>query len=164
MQSYYPSWLHLYSSYINGYKEWRLGDGNEEDEEALEDVGGRKEIVYRLLSMPDGPCSIPWDMELPIEFVDEDEEYEEKSFLTASFKPVLHLSGAAHFRTAPYCDIISLFLGRFILLRDTPDIFHQLSHLKRQFQGYLLRCERRSHIPPGFPQFPSHDTVPATAI
>ena len=34
MQFYYPSWMHLYSSYLNGYKEWRLGDGDEEDEEA----------------------------------------------------------------------------------------------------------------------------------
>ncbi len=71
MQFYYPSWMHLYSSYLNGYKEWRLGDGDEEDEEAQEDVEERK-----LLVMPGGPCSIPWNLELPIEY-EEDEEDEE---------------------------------------------------------------------------------------
>ena len=32
MQCYYPSWLHLYDSYLKGYKEWRLGNSDEEDE------------------------------------------------------------------------------------------------------------------------------------
>ena len=74
MQYYYPSWMHLYSSYINGYKEWRLGDGEEEDEEALKAVEEREEICRQLLVMPNGPCSVPWDLELPIEFLEEDEE------------------------------------------------------------------------------------------
>ncbi|MCI8789998.1 MAG: DUF1266 domain-containing protein [Lachnospiraceae bacterium] len=76
MQFYYPSWMHLYSSYLNGYKEWRLGDGDEEDEEAQEDVEEREQIVRKLLVMPGGPCSIPWNLELPIEY-EEDEEDEE---------------------------------------------------------------------------------------
>lgn len=74
IQYYYPSWMHLYSSYLKGYKEWRLGDGDEEDEEALEDVEAREQICRRLLIMPNGPCSIPWDLELPFEFDEEDEE------------------------------------------------------------------------------------------
>ena len=77
MQYYYPSWMHLYDSYLKGYKEWRLSEGDEEDEEALEAVEAREQICRRLLIMPNGPCSIPWDMELPIEFDEEDEEYEE---------------------------------------------------------------------------------------
>lgn len=76
MQSYYPSWMHLYSSYLNGYKEWRLGEADEEDEEAQEDVEEREQIVRKLLVMPGGPCSIPWNLELPIEY-EEGEEYEE---------------------------------------------------------------------------------------
>lgn len=72
MQCHYPSWMHLYSSYLKGYKEWRLED--EEDEEALEAVEEREEICRQLLTMPNGPCSIPWDLELPVEFVEEDEE------------------------------------------------------------------------------------------
>ncbi len=72
MQYYYPSWLHLYSSYINGYREWRLEE-DEEDEEALEDVEEREQICRELLSMPDGPCSVPWDLKLPIEFEEEEE-------------------------------------------------------------------------------------------
>ncbi len=75
MQYYYPSWMHLYSSYLNGYKDWRLQD-DEEDEEALEDVEAREQICRKLLIMPGGPCSVPWDMELPIEFEDEDDEEE----------------------------------------------------------------------------------------
>ncbi len=122
IQYYYPSWLHLYSSYLNGYQEWRLGDEDDEDEdddgafvdedddedfddenedddddfddenedddddfddddededeydEALEDVEAREEICRRLLTMPNGPCSVPWDLELPFEFDEEDEE------------------------------------------------------------------------------------------
>lgn len=109
MQCYYPSWMHLYSSYLNGYREWRLGDYEDEDdededdedddfeddednyeeddeyeddeddedddyEEALEDVEEREQIIRRLLIMPNGPCSIPWNLELPFEFDDEDEE------------------------------------------------------------------------------------------
>lgn len=78
MQCYYPSWMHLYSSYIKGYKEWRLGEADEEDEEedeeALEDVEEREQIVRRLLIMPDGPCSVPWNLELPLEFDEDDEE------------------------------------------------------------------------------------------
>lgn len=77
MQCYYPSWMHLYSSYINGYKQWRLED-DEEDEEALEAVEAREQICRKLLIMPGGPCSIPWDLELPIEFEDEDEEEDEE--------------------------------------------------------------------------------------
>ena len=77
MQYYYPSWMYLYDSYLKGYKEWRLSEGDEEDEEALEDVEAREQICRRLLIMPNGPCSIPWDMELPIEFDEEDEEYDE---------------------------------------------------------------------------------------
>ena len=73
MQLYYPSWMHLYSSYIKGYREWRLGEGDEEDEEALEAVEEREQIVRKLLIMPGGPCSIPWNLELPFE---EDEEEE----------------------------------------------------------------------------------------
>ncbi|MDE7225232.1 MAG: DUF1266 domain-containing protein, partial [Acetatifactor sp.] len=77
MQCYYPSWMHLYSSYINGYREWRLED-NEGDAEALEAVETREQICRQLLVMPNGPCSVPWNLELPIEFEDEDEEeYEE---------------------------------------------------------------------------------------
>lgn len=72
MQYYYPSWLHLYSSYINGYREWRLEE-DEEDEEALEDVEEREQICRELLSMPDGPCSVPWELKLPIEFEEEEE-------------------------------------------------------------------------------------------
>ena len=72
MQCYYPSWTPLYASYLKGYKEWRLED--EEDEEALEAVEEREEICRQLLIMPNGPCSIPWDLELPVEFVEEDEE------------------------------------------------------------------------------------------
>ena len=72
MQCYYPSWTHLYSSYLKGYKEWRLED--EEDEEALEAVKEREEICRQLLIMPNGPYSIPWDLELPVEFVEEDED------------------------------------------------------------------------------------------
>ena len=75
MQCYYPSWLDLYSSYLKGYKEWRLED--EDDEEAQEDVEEREQIVRRLLIMPNGPCSVPWNLELPIEFEEDDEEYEE---------------------------------------------------------------------------------------
>ena len=74
MQCYYPSWMHLYSSYINGYKEWRLEE-DEEDEQALEDVEAREQICRQLLIMPNGPCSVPWDLELPIEF---EEDYEEE--------------------------------------------------------------------------------------
>lgn len=84
MQCCYPSWLHLYSSYLNGYKAWRLGDYDEDEddedydededyEEALEDVAEREEICRRLLTMPGGPCSIPWNMELPVDIVEEDE-------------------------------------------------------------------------------------------
>lgn len=75
MQCYYPSWMHLYSSYINGYREWRLED-DEEDEEALEAVEAREQICRQLLIMPNGPCSVPWDLELPIEFEDEEEDEE----------------------------------------------------------------------------------------
>lgn len=77
MQCYYPSWMHLYSSYINGYKEWRLED-DEEDEEALEAVEAREEICRHLLVMLNGPCSVPWDLELPIEFEEEDDEEDEE--------------------------------------------------------------------------------------
>ncbi len=76
MQCYYPSWMHLYTSYINGYREWRLED-DEEDEEALEAVEAREQICRQLLIMPNGPCSVPWDLELPIEFEDDEEEYDE---------------------------------------------------------------------------------------
>ncbi len=76
MQCYYPSWMHLYTSYINGYKEWRLED-DEEDEEALEAVEAREQICRQLLIMPNGPCSVPWDLELPIEFEDDEEEDDE---------------------------------------------------------------------------------------
>ena len=76
MQCYYPSWMHLYDSYIKGYKEWRLGDG--EDEEALEAVEEREQICRRLLIMPNGPCSVPWNLELPIEFEEEDDEEDEE--------------------------------------------------------------------------------------
>ena len=75
MQCYYPSWMHLYTSYINGYREWRLED-DEEDEEALEAVEAREQICRQLLIMPNGPCSVPWDLELPIEFEDEEEDDE----------------------------------------------------------------------------------------
>lgn len=115
IQYYYPSWLHLYSSYLNGYREWRLGDEDDEDDddeldeddfdededdededdddededdededdddeddedydEALEDVEAREEICRQLLTMPNGPCSVPWDLELPFEFDEEDED------------------------------------------------------------------------------------------
>lgn len=76
MQCYYPSWMHLYSSYINGYRAWRLEE-DEEDEEALEDVEEREQICRELLIMPGGPCSVPWDLELPVEF-EEDEDPEEE--------------------------------------------------------------------------------------
>ncbi len=76
MQCYYPSWMHLYSSYINGYKAWRLEE-DEEDEEALEDVEEREQICRELLFMPGGPCSVPWNLELPVEF-EEDEDPEEE--------------------------------------------------------------------------------------
>ena len=76
MQCYYPSWMHLYTSYINGYREWRLED-DEEDEEALEAVEAREQICRQLLIMPNGPCSVPWDLELPIEFEDDEEEDDE---------------------------------------------------------------------------------------
>ena len=36
----------------------------------------REQIVRKLLVMPGGPCSIPWNLELPIEY-EEDEEDEE---------------------------------------------------------------------------------------
>lgn len=116
MQYYYPSWMHLYSSYLNGYRAWRLEDDDdydyedddenaeyedddideyaefedddidedeeyedddideEDDEEALGDIEAREQICQKLLIMPGGPCSLPWDLELPIEFEDEDEE------------------------------------------------------------------------------------------
>ena len=114
IQYYYPSWVHLYSSYLNGYREWRLEeddeydddeDGDDEDddtddeydddadddeyddaddddededddydEEALADVEAREEICRHLLTMPNGPCSVPWDLELPFEFDEEEEE------------------------------------------------------------------------------------------
>lgn len=73
MQRYYPSWMHLYASYLKGYKEWRLEE-DEEDEEALEAVADREQLCRQLLIMPNGPCSVPWDMELPIEFEEEDED------------------------------------------------------------------------------------------
>ena len=76
MQCYYPSWMHLYTSYINGYREWRLED-DEEDEEALEAVEAREQICGQLLIMPNGPGSVPWDLELPIEFEDDEEEDDE---------------------------------------------------------------------------------------
>ncbi len=76
MQCYYPSWMHLYTSYINGYREWRLED-DEEDEEALEAVEALEQICRQLLIMPNGPCSVPWDLELPIEFEDDEEEDDE---------------------------------------------------------------------------------------
>ena len=76
MQCYYPSWMHLYTSYINGYREWRLED-DEEDEEALEAVEAREQICRQLLIMPNGPCSVPWDLELPIAFEDDEEEDDE---------------------------------------------------------------------------------------
>lgn len=76
MQCYYPSWMHLYTSYINGYREWRLED-DEEDEEAPEAVEAREQICRQLLIMPNGPCSVPWDLELPIEFEDDEEEDDE---------------------------------------------------------------------------------------
>lgn len=101
MQYYYPSWLHLYSSYLDGYREWRLEDDDDEeyeddededyeyyedddedyedddeddedDIEALKAVAEREKICRRLLTMPDGPCSVPWNMELPVDYDKED--------------------------------------------------------------------------------------------
>lgn len=37
----------------------------------------REQICRQLLIMPNGPCSVPWDLELPIEFEDDEEEDDE---------------------------------------------------------------------------------------
>ena len=60
MQKHYHSWEELYDSYVKGYSEWRKGVG----EDAEKDIQARKDLCLKLRNMPDGPCSVEWNMAL----------------------------------------------------------------------------------------------------
>lgn len=60
MQKYYHSWSELYDSYMKGFQEWKLGQGGD----AQKAVADRKALCNQLLSMPDGPCKVEWDLRL----------------------------------------------------------------------------------------------------
>lgn len=60
MQRLYHSWTELYDSYLKGYKEWRMkqGDGWQKD------IAEREDLCYKLRNDLSGPCSLPWELEL----------------------------------------------------------------------------------------------------
>lgn len=58
MQRYYHSWQELYDSYLYGFKKWRLKGGGD----CTKEVAERETICKRLLALPDGPCSLPWNL------------------------------------------------------------------------------------------------------
>ena len=60
MQSLYHSWSDLYDSYLKGYKEWRSSQGDD----GQSDIAEREELCLKLKNAPDGPCSLPWQLEL----------------------------------------------------------------------------------------------------
>ena len=60
MQRLYHSWAELYASYLKGYKEWKMEQGGDWPKEVSE-----REILCDQLRMDaQGPCSVPWDLEL----------------------------------------------------------------------------------------------------
>lgn len=60
MQMYYHSWAELYDSYLKGYREWRMGAGGD----ASKAVADREDLCNRLLNMPDGLCTVDWNLAL----------------------------------------------------------------------------------------------------
>lgn len=60
MQRMYHSWTELYDSYLKGYKEWRMkqGDGCQKD------IQEREDLCLKLRNDLNGPCSLPWDLRL----------------------------------------------------------------------------------------------------
>jgi len=60
MQKYYHSWGELYDSYLKGYAKWRREAGGE----AEKDITAREELCRRLRDMPEGPCSVAWNLPL----------------------------------------------------------------------------------------------------
>lgn len=62
MRQYFSSWNDLYSSYLTGYRSWREYYDTEFDSEAEKDINRRAAIARELLSAPDGPCSLDWNM------------------------------------------------------------------------------------------------------
>jgi len=60
MQKYFHSWSELYDSYLKGYREWRReGEGDVE-----QDIMAREELCRKLRDMPDGPCTVDWNLPL----------------------------------------------------------------------------------------------------
>ena len=60
MQKYFHSWEELYDSYVKGYSEWRKNAG----EGAEKDIQARADLCLNLRNMPDGPCTVEWNMAL----------------------------------------------------------------------------------------------------
>ena len=60
MQRYYHSWEELYDSYLKGYRNWR----NDQGGDVLNDIAAREQLCSQLRNQPDGPCSVPWALEL----------------------------------------------------------------------------------------------------
>ena len=60
MQKHFHSWEELYDSYMKGYSEWRKDAG----EDAEKDIQSRKDLCQKLRNMPDGPCTVEWNMAL----------------------------------------------------------------------------------------------------
>ena len=60
MQKYYHSWGELYDSYLKGYAKLRREAGAE----AEKDITAREELCRRLRDMPEGPCSVAWNLPL----------------------------------------------------------------------------------------------------
>lgn len=60
MRKYFHSWKELYDSYLIGYKEWRTDEG----ENAEEAIAARESLCKKLLELPDGPCTIDWNLAL----------------------------------------------------------------------------------------------------
>lgn len=60
MQALYHSWTELYDSYLKGYREWRRkhGDGWQKD------IAEREALCFRLRNDLNGPCSLPWELDL----------------------------------------------------------------------------------------------------
>lgn len=60
MQKYFHSWEELYNSYVKGYAEWRKDAG----EDADKDIQARESLCLKLRTMPDGPCTVDWNLAL----------------------------------------------------------------------------------------------------
>lgn len=60
MQKHFHSWAELYDSYLKGYANWR----KEQGENAEEAIQARADVCLKLRNMPDGPCSVDWNLTL----------------------------------------------------------------------------------------------------